>query len=286
MRGFTPSRTCPEGTKLWFLHLGNLDCDEGFVTRAGGTSTASNPNPESKRRKLVVMAALIEMPNQDGLILFETGCGENMDDTWGDVLQDVFAPNPRPISSDLTLPAQIAKTGHDISEVKHVIMGHLHLDHAGGLDTYFKDREDVTVHVHEEELKHAYWAIATKNDLGVYLPHYMSLSLKWETFNDSTLELFPGLHLLHSPGHTPGLVVMMLHLKKDGTFIFTTDQYHVKENFYDSAPQGWLARDHNNWWRSHCTIKRLQQQYDASICFGHDWEVFKSFKANPDHYVS
>lgn len=31
------------------------------------------------------------------------------------------------------LPAAIKKTGHDIKDVKHVIMGHLHLDHAGGL---------------------------------------------------------------------------------------------------------------------------------------------------------
>jgi len=283
MKGFVPSRTCPKGTKLWFLHLGNLIADEGFLTRGGNTSTASNPNPENRRRKLVVMAALIEMPGQDGLILFETGCGEGMDNTWGDVLQDVFAPDPRPLSQDTTLPAQIAKTGHDISEVKTVIMGHLHLDHAGGLDTYFKDRSDVTIYVHEEELKHSYWAIATKHDAGVYLPHYMHLGLKWETFNDSELELFPGLHLLHCPGHTPGLVCMMLHLAGGKTFIFTTDQYHVKENF-EGTPQGWLARDHNSWYRSHCTIKRLQQQYDASICFGHDWEVFKSFKRNPEYY--
>ena len=142
--------------------------------------------------------------------------------------------------------------------------------------------------------------MATKADMGVYLPHYMDLNLNWQTFNDSSLELFPGLHLIHSPGHTPGLAVMMLHLKNSGTFILTTDQYHVKENF-EGTPQGWLARDHSKidrsalcvlidvlrtdaWFRSHCMIKRLHQQYDAKICFGHDLENLKSFKANPEFY--
>lgn len=46
------------------------------------------------------------------------------------------------------LPLAIAKTGHDIKDVKHIVMGHLHLDHAGGL-AFFKGRKDVQVWVHE-----------------------------------------------------------------------------------------------------------------------------------------
>ncbi len=38
----------------------------------------SNKNPENKRRDLVVLAALIEHPDA-GLILFETGCAEDID---------------------------------------------------------------------------------------------------------------------------------------------------------------------------------------------------------------
>jgi hypothetical protein len=46
--------------------------------RASNSSTASNPNPENKRRDLVVLAALIEHP-QAGLILYETGCAEDLE---------------------------------------------------------------------------------------------------------------------------------------------------------------------------------------------------------------
>lgn len=45
-------------------------------------------------------------------------------------------------------------------------MGHLHLDHAGGLENF--KGTDVPIHVHEKELKHAYYSVATKTDIGVY----------------------------------------------------------------------------------------------------------------------
>jgi len=48
------------------------------LTRGGGTSTLSNQKPETKRRDLVVLAVLIEHPDA-GLILFETGCAEDIE---------------------------------------------------------------------------------------------------------------------------------------------------------------------------------------------------------------
>ena len=70
---------------------------------------------------------------------------------------------------------------------------------------------------------------------------------------------------------------MQVNLKESGTFIFTTEsvgpnfdssgflrltlenisQYHVKENWESDAPQGWLARDHDDWCTSHQMIKGL-----------------------------
>lgn len=48
------------------------------ILRGGNTSTLSNLNPENKRRDLVLLSALIDYPGV-GLILFETGCAEDLD---------------------------------------------------------------------------------------------------------------------------------------------------------------------------------------------------------------
>lgn len=67
--------------------------------------------------------------------------------------------------------------------------------------------------------------------------------------------------------------MMQVNLEKDGTFICTTDQYHVKENHMDKVPQGWLAREHNDWVRSSAMVDRLQRLFNARLLYGHDKEV-------------
>lgn len=48
------------------------------LLRGGNSSSLSNKNPENKRRDLIVLSALIDYPGV-GLILFETGCAEDLD---------------------------------------------------------------------------------------------------------------------------------------------------------------------------------------------------------------
>jgi len=130
------------------------------------------------------------------------------------------------------------------------------------------------VYVHEEEFKHACWAAATGADAALYLADYLTLDkLNWKTFADKQIDLFQGLTLFHAPGHTPGLCIMMVNLEKDGTFIFTTDHYHVKENHTMRHPQGWLAREHTAWIRSSDMVERLQRLFNATLVYGHDLEV-------------
>ena len=162
-------------------------------------------------------------------------------------------------------------------------MGHLHLDHAGGLEHFIGT--DVPIYTHEEEFKHACWAVATGADLGVYMGHYIDLEkLNWKTFNESTLDLFQGISIHHLPGHTPGLCGLQINLEKDGTFIWTTDQFHVKENYEIGHPHGGLARDHNAWYRSLSLVRRLQRLFDAKVIFGHDKEVGMGYKLAKEYY--
>ncbi|OCK83822.1 Metallo-hydrolase/oxidoreductase [Lepidopterella palustris CBS 459.81] len=269
----------PEGTKLWLLHVGNLECDEAWFKRGGGSSTRSNPNTTRERRKLVMISVLIEHPTE-GLILFETGSGKDYPDVWGAPLNDIFARVD--YTEDQELGAQIKKTGHDIKDVKMVVMGHLHLDHAGGLENF--RGTGVPIYVHEKELKHAFYSVATKSDLGVYLPHYLTFDINWVPFHNSFLELAQGLNLHHAPGHTPGLCILQVNLPKSGAWIFTTDMYHVSENYEDSVPQGWLAREHDDWVRSNQMIHMLQRRTGARMVFGHCAKALEGLEMAPGSY--
>ncbi|KAF2253443.1 Metallo-hydrolase/oxidoreductase [Trematosphaeria pertusa] len=216
------------------------------------------------------MAVLIEHPTE-GLILFETGAGSDYPEVVGPQISDIFARVDYDHSMDLD--AQIALTGHSIKDIKMVIIGHLHLDHAGGLD-FFRNT-NIPVYVHELEIKHAFYTVATGTDPGVYLPHYMTFDIRWVPFHGSYYEIAPGLNIHHSPGHTPGLCVLQVNMKDSGTWIFTGDQYHVKENFEDDVPQGWLARDHDSWVRSHQKIKGLMRRTGGKVVLGHCWDTVR-----------
>ncbi|KAF2436395.1 Metallo-hydrolase/oxidoreductase [Tothia fuscella] len=249
----------------WWEDESNVTSANGWFKRATTSSTASNPNPESKRRKLVIISVLIEHPTE-GLIF---------------PLNDVFARVD--YSEDHELEAQIKKTGHDIKDINAVIMGHLHLDQAGGLEHFISTK--VPIYVHELGLKHAYYSVATKTDFGVYLPHCLSFDLNWQAFSGDFLELAQGINLRHAPGHTPGLCVMQVNLRESGTWVFTTDMYHVQGKWEDSVPQGWLARDHDDWVRSHQMIRMLQKRTGAKMVLGHCAKTFFSYEIAPHAYT-
>jgi hypothetical protein len=190
-RGAVPnhiSNVCPVGTKFHVLEVGWLECDEAFVVRGGNTSTKSSEGKSfvNKRRELPCYCILIEHPIE-GLILWETGCGKDYPEVWGPALADVFARikyEPRH-----ELRAAVEATGNKIENIKKIIIGHLHLDHAGGLDE-FLDRPDVEIWVHDRELRSAFWSVATGADKGVYLEHYLKLGLNWKTFDDTVSSPF------------------------------------------------------------------------------------------------
>jgi hypothetical protein len=48
------SNVCPQGTKMWLLEVGWLECDEGFVVRGANTSLGSTSDKSfvNKRRQL------------------------------------------------------------------------------------------------------------------------------------------------------------------------------------------------------------------------------------------
>ncbi|KAF2099918.1 Metallo-hydrolase/oxidoreductase [Rhizodiscina lignyota] len=261
------------------LNVGTLEADEGWFTRGGGTSTLSNPNPPRGRRKMIIMTMLIDHP-KEGLILFETGAGENYPEVWGAPINDIFARVD--YDPEQELDKQIELTGHLISDVKMVIMGHLHLDHAGGLEHWVGT--NVPIWVHEDELKHAFYTVATGTD-AVYLPHYMKFDLNWQCMTGDYLEITQGITLRLAKGHTPGLIIMQVNLLDSGTWICTTDMYHVLENWEDNVPQGWLARDHDDWIRSHQMIRMLQRRTNANMLFGHCKKTAEKYKFAPYSYT-
>jgi glyoxylase-like metal-dependent hydrolase (beta-lactamase superfamily II) len=90
--------------------------------------------------------------------------------------------------------------------------------------------------------------------------------------------------LHHTPGHTPGSIMMELSMEHSGTVLFTGDLFHVKENWEDGIPQtGSLMRDYSAWARSSQFAKRLAAVKRAKVILGHEGAYFDKFPKSPQY---
>ncbi|TVT57841.1 MBL fold metallo-hydrolase [Amycolatopsis rhizosphaerae] len=100
------------------------------------------------RAELVCHCLLIEAGEE--LVLVETGFGtpslRSPRDWLGDRFVKRVAPRPRPGE---TAKEQVERLGFAVEDVRHIVLTHLDLDHAGGL----ADFPHATVHVYAEELR-------------------------------------------------------------------------------------------------------------------------------------
>ncbi|CAG7970236.1 unnamed protein product [Penicillium salamii] len=159
-------------------------------------------------------------------------------------------------------------------------MSHLHLDHAGGLEHFFGTNTEIWCH--EDELKNAFWSSATGHDDGLFRPDYLRADiLNWKTVSGEKLQLWEGVILHRCRGHTEGSLVLELTFLNSGTVVMTGDLFHVKENYEDGQPQGFLMRDYNEWFRSRDYVKRLIKQTNARVCLGHEGSYFDKFEKSP-----
>lgn len=110
------------------------------------------------------------------LVLAQPRASQDYPEVWGPQLADIFSRTR--YEPEHELEAAIASTGHSYKDIKAIVIvasparslpvsrliycasGHLHLDHAGGLDL-FKELKDIPIWVHERELKGAFYSVAT-----------------------------------------------------------------------------------------------------------------------------
>jgi glyoxylase-like metal-dependent hydrolase (beta-lactamase superfamily II) len=159
---------------------------------------------------LMAVTCCLVVETDDGVMLVDTGFG-TFDYKSPSLRMRLFLPlvgSPRDLEE--TAVHQIVRLGFAREDIRHIVLTHLHLDHAGGL----RDFPDANVHVHRRELE------AANNpkkpmDAG-YDKVQWSHGPRWQLHEAATeswfgfdaIPILPGLEpnvmLLPLPGHTRG----------------------------------------------------------------------------------
>jgi N-acyl homoserine lactone hydrolase len=214
---------------------------------------------------------VIEHP--EGTVLYDTGVSYEMKQNPKNYGQ-FGAPHLSDLVSTLEmtesdhLPNLLEDNGFSTDDIDHVILSHLHADHAGNIDA-FPDSEII---VQKDELQYAWWPdpaqrmFYLEGDFAPLRSHEYNVRTvcdECDVFGDGSVVTLP------TPGHTPGQQSLILEVNNIGTVILASDIAYLHEA-YESG----FAASFN--WSLEATldsIRAVQEQAireDAEVIIHHD----------------
>lgn len=141
--------------------------------------------------KLVCHVLLIETP-RDGLILVDTGFGQH-DVANPKQLGRPFIAVSRPVlDMNETALAQVQKLGFSAEDVRHIVVTHLDLDHAGGLSDFPHAQVHVFAPEHDAAMHSDFRSRAR------YVPAQWAHSPRWVRYNSEGGDNWFGLNNVHA----------------------------------------------------------------------------------------
>jgi glyoxylase-like metal-dependent hydrolase (beta-lactamase superfamily II) len=194
---------------------------------------ASDDNADDDLPRAVCNCLLIE--SSGGIILIDTGLGILENETLSSLSKKLENVYRIPIDPNLPAAKQLLRKGYNCLDVKHIVLTHLDLDHAGGL----RDFPDAQVHLSMEEY------------MGRHDPRYLQSQFEhlpqWNPYPGSNERWFGlearsvrisdevDIKLVPLPGHTLGhcAVAIRKSNSSDQWVLHVGDAYYAREELYD-----------------------------------------------------
>ena len=184
----------------------------------------------------------------------------------------------RKLHGYVPLDVVLRRIGIEAGEVAHLVISHIHFDHAGGVELFPKakiyvQRKEYDFWVHDPiSRRPPYAALAD----AVVVEQFRKLERTDRlVLIEGDREILPAIELLLTPGHTPGLQSMAIGTPK-GTAILTSDCAHVHRSFVEDTPSS-LITDLPAWLGSYTKLRR-KVGGDLSMLFpGHDKDMLERY---------
>ncbi len=197
----------------------------------------------------------------DGLLLVDTGmprgCVGN-ERYFGEMEPgDLIMPQMQ--SGDMVAEV-LDRQGLHPQDIDGVIFTHRHFDHAGGSGIF----QGTRILIHTDELQ------ALRQD--PELPEWIDLGLRYETVQDGA-EPMPGVRLVHTPGHTPGHMSLLLRPQGVRPLLLTIDAVYTRRNWQDDILGAMTDRAQGQ--ASVDRLRAVAEAEDAAVFFGHDRDQSK-----------
>jgi N-acyl homoserine lactone hydrolase len=178
---------------------------------------------------------------------------------------------------DVGLVELLGRVGVKPSDVNVVVCTHFDIDHVGHHEI-FKAAEFVVQRRHYELARSGHERFAAGER------HWGDPALRYRLV-DGDVELYPGLRLLETSGHTTGHQSVLVTLPDTGPVLLAIDAVMMARLFVADRP-AWPADENADELRA-STRKLLdvvEQERVRLVVFGHDGAQWRTLKVAPDFY--
>lgn len=271
--------------KLYVMDNGQLSMDKNYMISMHNPASAANPNAQTEMVKFPVYTVLIDHP--EGKILFDTACNPEstgLNGRWGKATQSLF---PLDMPEECYLHHRLEELGVRPEDIKYVVASHLHLDHAGCLELF----TNATIIVHEDELNGALQTYARNTQEGAYIwgdiDAWIKNNLQWKTVKrtEDGLKLAEGIHLLNfGSGHAWGMLGLHINMPETGGIILASDALYTAESYGPPVKPPGILYDSVGFNTTAERIRRIAQETNSDVWFGHDADQFKKFRKSTEGY--
>jgi len=182
---------------------------------------------------------------------------------------------PGYVSVDEAL-ARLRVTAHTVD---HVILTHLHFDHAGGIGlfpaaTFYVQRTELDFWLDDPVSRTAPFRQLCGEETLVQVQR-LGQNGRLQALDGDT-EVLSGIRCISAPGHTPGLQVVSVHTER-GQAVVASDCGHFFRNFAEEWPSCLIA-DLPSWLRSFPAVKSQADAPDL-VFPGHDPRLTSDYPA-------
>ena len=240
--------------------------------------TRSTPFVQHEFYEMPVMSVLIQHDN--GYILFDTGSNMHSMEKgyWDEKIQDLYELKQ---SIEQNIEIQLAACGVRVEEIDTVVLSHMHFDHTGNLKLF----KNAKVYAPKADVLFAREAFKNGDETAAFGYHQPDLALEipYELVSKD-FELVPGVEVVCLPGHSPGVLGLVVHLENSGTFIFPMDAVYTQEIYGPPAKASGLVFNRTQYFRSIEKVRELEAEYRARVIPAHDMDVFRSLRKAPRWY--